>query len=127
MVCSSAVLLCFVLSGCNEAEEKTDLDLIIADLSTSYLDDDTPEETTSLFEETEESEEASDEQLVLSAVTGKITDLSESDIYIATDEEKVIKFTYDIETSLYGTDALKVGQNITVTYRDDYAVAVVVV
>ena len=125
MVCSSAVLLCFVLSGCNEAEEKTDLDLIIADLSTSYLDDDTPEETTSLFEETEESEEASDEQLVLSAVTGKITDLSESDIYIATDEEKVIKFTYDIETSLYGTDALKVGQNITVTYRGDDAVAVI--
>ena len=89
---SLAVALCFTLSGCGETEEKSDLDLIIADLSTSYLDDDTPEETTSLSEEvTDASEETTAEQLVFSAVTGKITDLSETDIYITADiEEKVM-------------------------------------
>ena len=51
---SLVIGLCFALSGCGETEEKSELDLIIADLSTSYLDDGaTPEETTSLSEETD--------------------------------------------------------------------------
>ena len=126
---SLAVALCFTLSGCGETEEKSDLDLIIADLSTSYLDDDTPEETTSLSEEvTDASEETTAEQLVFSAVTGKITDLSETDIYITADiEEKVMKYSYDGETSVYGAETLQIGQRVTVTYNYGYAVAVVVV
>ena len=126
---SLAVALCFTLSGCGETEGRSDLGLIIADLSTSYLDDDTPEETTSLSEEvTDASEETTAEQLVFSAVTGKITDLSETDIYITADiEEKVMKYSYDGETSVYGAETLQIGQRVTVTYNDGYAVAVVVV
>ena len=126
---SLAVASCFALSGCGETEDKSDLDLIIADLSTSYLDDDTPEETTSLSEEvTDASEEATTEQLVFSAVTGNITDLSETDIYITADiEEKVMKYSYDGETSVYGAETLQIGQRVTVTYNDGYAVAVVVI
>ena len=129
IMCVSLVIgLCFALSGCGETEEKSELDLIIADLSTSYLDDGaTPEETTSLSEETDASEENTTEELTLSSVTGRISSLNETEITVEINEEEKITLVYDSKTSVYGAESLETEQKVTVTYNNSYAVAVVII
>ena len=100
--------------------------MLIADLSTSYLDDDEPEET----EQEQESEETStteEEKSPLYSFTGTISGIEENIIYITDAEGQISEFGYDETTAIYGADALAEEQTVTVSYRDNFAVAIMVV
>ena len=59
--CAAAVAVCLSMTACaDEKNTHSDLDMLIADLSTSYLDDDEPEETEQTDDDTDTRKDADD-------------------------------------------------------------------